>query len=181
MEWPSEINDKIVGMLSSDEQRAVRSICRMTPRNGGAASKPFFQVNCAKPKQTIQKIRTVEKHIPELFVPLYSSYTSDTDFSNDTGLVLFCEDDMIERCPGIVDVGFKYSGMGHVLIFSYSSADRKMLTHLDGGANGFDRLSNSHRRHTALNNYKLGTVDPHLTVQDLLGWWEKHQSSAVGS
>ena len=183
MEWPGEINDKIVGMLSSDEQHVTRSICHMIPRNGGAAGNPFFQVNDAKPKQTIQKIRTVEKHIPELFVPLYGSYAPDTEFSNDTGLILFCEDDMIEMCPGILDVGFKYAGMGHVLIFSYSSTDRKMLTHLDGGANGWDRVSNSERRQTALNNYQLGTVDPNLTVQDLLGWWEEHQyleSSVVG-
>ncbi|RPF82500.1 MAG: hypothetical protein CBC65_000095 [Rhodothermaceae bacterium TMED105] len=181
MEWPTEINDKIVGMLSNEEQRMVRSICRMTPRSGGAASNPFFHVNEAKPKQAIHKIRTVEKHIPELFVPLYGSYTADTEFSNDTGLVLFCEDDMIEMCPGILDVGFKYSGMGHVSIFSYSTIDRKMLTHLDGGANGWDRVHNSNLRQTALNDYQFGTVKPSLTVQDLLEWWEEHHSSAVGS
>jgi hypothetical protein len=160
------------------DKRTVQTICRMTPRHKGAARNPFFHVNDAKPVQTITKIRTVEKLMPELFVPLYESYAPDTEFSNDAGLVLFCEDDMIEMHSGILDVGFKYSGMGHVFVFSYSSVDRKMLTHLDGGANGWDRANNSMLRQTALKNYQLGIVDPYMTVQDILVWWEQHSSLA---
>ena len=173
MDWPEDINDKIVGMLSTDEQRVVRSLNRWTPHRAGAAANPFFHVNEETPVQPFQKTREVARHIPELLVPLYASYGPDTEFSNDNGMVLFSEDGMREVCPGIRDVGFTYMGMGHINVFSYHRGDRRILSHIDGGANGWDRNRNSIARKKALEEYNMGIVQPELTVQGFLAWWEE--------
>lgn len=46
----------------------------------------------------------------------------------------------------LVDIGLVYAGMGHVRVVSYDPETKGVLTSIDGGANGFDRMDNHKRR-----------------------------------
>lgn len=50
----------------------------------------------------------------------------------------------------IIDIGFKYQGMGHIKIIFYDPTLNKLFYRLDGGSNNYDRQDNYNK----IKNYK---------------------------
>ena len=50
----------------------------------------------------------------------------------------------------VIDIGFKYMGMGHILILFYDPVKKCYFYRYDGGSNGYDRIHN----YNLLKNYK---------------------------
>lgn len=172
MDWPKELNDKIIAHCDTLEEM-VRDIKKLVPRKAGASGNPFFAPCVEKEKMhRVQKIRSVTKHIPRIFIPLYESYDDKTEFTNESGLVLFSEDEMRDFNNGILDFGFMYYGMGHIMVFSYDANNDKILSHIDGGANDWDRVANSRDRKEAIERYaRCGDVSKRMRLQSLEEWW----------
>ena len=150
---------------------------RLTPRRAGATENPFFTSNEELTTPPSVEVRRVNVPIPEELRVVYERYPDDAEFTAPDGWTFLSEREIQTRMSAMqkegqtrfVDVAICYAGMGHVRVLSYVVDTRRVFTHLDGGANGWDRAYN-HARRMALN------VDG-LTTVALDTWWaeEEHE------
>lgn len=57
----------------------------------------------------------------------------------------------------IIDIGFIYEGMGHIIAIYYNTKFNKLFLRSDGGSNGYDRLDNYNKmkKISKINNIEL--------------------------
>ena len=162
---PSDIQTHI-DVLSSDAW-----FQRLTPRRCGATDNAFFSPNTEITTTPSVEVRAVNVPIPEELRTAYERYPDDTEFTGPDGWTFLSEREIQTRMSDMqkkgqtrfVDVAFCYAGMGHVHVLSYVIDSKRVFTHIDGGANGWDREDN-HARRMALN------VDD-LTTVAFESWW----------
>ena len=150
MEIPEDVSKKIFEIDVSRDAKRISDTVRkkMVPHKHGALSNPFFC--CGEQLETVpfKKIRSVCKPLPKALIPLYESYPDDTEFRIED-IVFMSETEAIET-NGWIDFAIIYLGMGHVNVFAYHSERDVVVSGLDGGANGFDRIENNTRRNECL-------------------------------
>ena len=151
---------------------------RLTPRRCGATDNAFFSPNEEVTTHPSTGVRAINVHIPEELRTVYERYPDDTEFTGPDGWTFLSEREIQTRMSGMqtegqtrfVDVAFCYAGMGHVHVLSYVVDSQRVFTHIDGGANGWDREDN-HARRMALNMDDLTTVAFET-------WWERYMCNA---
>ena len=116
-------------------------------------------VLCIPPSVLDETPLPVSRDLCDLPVPtqlrqLLGRYSADTSFTWKWGWTWMSEneirqrrDEMVQRGQmRMVDLGFRYMGMGHVRVLSYDPVTGGVFTTLDGGSNGWDRQYNHEER-----------------------------------
>lgn len=97
--------------------------------------------------------RPIDVPAPALLRNVLSRYDANVSFEWAHGWTWLSEDEIRTRRDEfvargqlrIVDLGFRYMGMGHVMVLSYDPVAERVFEMRDGGSNGFDR----HAHHEA--------------------------------
>ena len=71
------------------------------------------------------------------------------------------------RC---VDIAFRYAGMGYVYVLVYDPVSQHVFEQIDGGANGYDRVSNRKKR--------VETNVDSITKTSFQEWWRKLETES---
>lgn len=191
MQWPPDLESKIVGTSLSDDLTRIVTMMRATlqPRRGGATHNSFFCTNESVPTLPISKNREVQVALPSVLMPFYETYEPTTEFSGPRNLIFLSEEHMRSHSvPGSVDMAFKYAGMGHIVVHTYVKQHDTVVSLLDAGSNGFDRESNSKKRRAALADYVANGVfsstgsssqwgDPWSQCDSFVRWWDRETST----
>lgn len=142
----------------------------------GSTNNPFFAAN-ERTGETVTPAREVHTDIPDTLKPLYAAHTLDTEFRSANGLTFLSEAEMRTRSlPSTVDLAYRYVGMGHIVVHTYVKATDRVISHVDGGANDFERIGNFERRRQVIQNYlSSGSEgpDPWTRVAPLQQWWRE--------
>lgn len=156
MEIPDDVSRKIFEMDVSRNARRISETVRgrMVPHKHGAVSNPFFCCGEEIPKSTFGRTRTVLKALPRELIPLYESYTNDTEFRIDN--IVFLSEEEAKEAEGWTDFAITYAGMGHVTVYAYLPERDVVLSCLDGGANGYDREENNRLRLESMRRVRQG-------------------------
>jgi hypothetical protein len=182
MEWPKELNDKIVGLHVTGDLRAVVTEMRtnLKPHLDGSVENPFLIANERLPEASLAPTYVVEAPLPSVLRPFYEAYGPSVEFRCGT-LALFSERDMQEVVPGrVVDFGFKYRGLGTIYVFSYDRPADVVLTAVDGGANGYDRVLHQRLRRVAIQNYVDGK-EADVRPRSFATWWREEAAESYPS
>lgn len=123
------------------------------PHKSGSTTNAFFCMNekiCSNPST---EPRSVTCKMPQELKHIYSKYDQDIEFSvfdwtflSETEILKRYEEFVKEGQNRCVDVAFRYAGMGHVYILVYDPVSQHVFEQIDGGANGYDRVSNRKER-----------------------------------
>ena len=176
---PSELQRYIFQLLWADETANLARVLRA--RTGNVANDPFYRAGM--PLVTRIGRRAVGECVPPLLVPLYAEYEPTVQFSDDAGLTFLAEASMDAHADGrVVDFALEYHGMGHVLMHSYRKCSDTVMTFLDGGANGYDRLLNRRLRTDAMTHFGASGVceGPWGRPLPFLTWWNARRSARAG-
>lgn len=181
MQWPLELESKIVGMcLSSDLQAIVKDMqLLLKPVRGGSTANAFFSVNEDLPIVTICKNRKMSTRVPSILCPLYETYTDDTEFRGPDGLTFLSEIEMTRRsgCVEAIDFAYRYVGMGHIMVFTFVPHAGTVVSSVDGGGNGYDREDNAKKRQATLKKYVengiFETDDAWARCETFVEWWNR--------
>ena len=160
MEWPPDLNDRVVSLAVTEEARQMAEEMRHSfqPRRSGSTSNPFFAHNDSVPVRPVEKRRASSVPLPWILTPLYEAYADDVEFFHpETCVTFLSETEILSRMregDGIVDFAYRYAGMGHVMVFTYDDQTGAVLRGLDGGSNGHDREANHRERLRAWKEWK---------------------------
>jgi hypothetical protein len=174
MEFPKELQDKIVEMSLVDEEynQVVEDMKRFVPTIDNSANHPFFCPGPAVPK-SVSRVRSSSLRLPPIMKRLYENYPPDVEFSAPT-VTFFSERNMkgYGEDSDLIDIGYRYVGMGHIVVYTYDSETDNMISHLDGGANGFDRMENGTSRLKMLSEYASSSPRPKNIGTPFFKWWD---------
>ena len=147
------------------------------PHKSGSTSNAFFCMNekiCLNPST---EPRIVTCQMPEELKHIYSKYNQDIEFSvfdwtflSETEIIKRHEQFVEEGQNRCVDVAFRYAGMGHVCVLVYDPVSQHIFEQIDGGANGYDRVSNRKKRVET-------DVDSIIKTQ-FQEWWKKLETES---
>lgn len=181
MIWPDDIEYKVLyeSMTCDVMKEQIKKIKKgMKPFKDGSLENSFFSMNeSLDPKYS--KPRKLDgflmKSLPQILIPFYEVYDSDTSFRSEKGMTLLSEREILEQndeSETVIDFAYVYVGMGHIMVYMYDRANNIVLEHVDGGANGYDRVSNHERRKEMVSTYKLG--NPTKCSISFDGWFDNY-------
>tara|TARA_B110001452_G_C15026524_1_gene358771 strand:- start:22 stop:603 length:582 start_codon:yes stop_codon:yes gene_type:complete len=188
---PRDVTDVIMGIVVSRDVSSVIHEMRgaLFPRRRGHAPSsvpPELHATPAAP-------RRVSVDIPEVMKPLYETYLDDVEFHTAHGLVFMSEREMVSRRTlRSVDLASRYVGMGHVTVHTYIRGPDLVVTHPDGGANGYERAHNAAQRRefieSVVERVESGQGDPRATVskgswvdvRSFVDWWHGEKGCVWG-
>jgi hypothetical protein len=183
MLWPQDLESKIVATcLASDLVPVVKDMCnQLKPVKGGSTENAFFSANESLPIVKVCKNRQVIAALPSILVPFYETYDETTEFIGSNRLTFLSEQQMLrDSQPGSVDLAYRYSGMGHIMMHTYVKKHDSVVSMLDGGANGFDRIENAAKRQEVVKKYVdddvIETSDSWVSCRPFVQWWEEEAS-----
>lgn len=140
------------------------------PTRRGSTSNPFFRSGEVH-VPPLPLAREVHSFLPPPLKELYASYPPDCEFVS-PGATLLSEAEMEERTEhGCVPLSFAYAGMGHIRLSLYHPRTDAVLTLMEGGGNGYDRMENAFRRKAALKAYDLFSTATEGGVLPFAEWW----------
>lgn len=192
-ELPKDLTDTIVGMALSDDVRSVVDDMKkaLVPQRAGSTAMPFFASTCpVDDAKAVAKGRVVAAPMPKVMTPFYEPYVDTVEFRTLNGLTFLSESEMIFRSlPGTVDLAYRYAGMGHIMVHTYIPGPDLIVTHVDGGSNGYDREYNATKRielvREVLRRVKCGKKEfKDLTpmggwtrIASFVDWWRVENAS----
>lgn len=175
---PQELDHVIMGIVVSQDACAIVDQMRkiLVPhRQGTALYTPLSVESSADGAAPVENrtdalptaIRRVATPMPGVLKPFYEAYPDDVEFRTNDGsyLTLLSEQEMVARSfPGTVDISFRYIGMGHVIVHTYLKGPDLVVSHVDGGANGLDRVHNHRERQEFLDKVASHLADSNALV-----------------
>lgn len=92
------------------------------------------------------KLLGLEQNINDFFIN-HQAFNKEIYINNITLLSInkileINEEYKKDNILNIIDIGFKYSGMGWISVIYYNTKFNKLFVRMDGGSNGFDRIQN---------------------------------------
>ena len=141
------------------------------PTRRGSTSNPFFRSGDVH-VPPLPLARDVPSFLPSSLREMYASYPRDCEFVSPVATLL-SEAEMAERKEhGCVPLSFSYAGMGHIRLSLYHPRTNAVLTLMEGGGNGYERMENAFRRKAALKAYDLFSRETEGGVLPFAAWWE---------
>lgn len=186
MEWPADLESKVVGLCVAGEDICLAQEMRtaLLPVKGGSTQNAFFLVNeSLPPAPQLRRNRAVRARVPACLHPLYATYDDTVEFAGPNGLVFLSERQILDTSPtGTADIAYRYCGMGHVTVHTYVPNRAAVVSMPDGGSNGYERADNAARRKEAIGAYvrddtPIASSDPWVNCRPLLQWWREESGA----
>jgi len=174
MQWPPDLERLVVARALSHETRELATAFARAcvPTQDGSVQRPFFAAGAAEARAPPRRVRACAHALPAWLLPTYERYDTDVEFR--VGDLVFLSEDDSRLCSrehprGVVDMAYRYRGMGHVDVIAYDAARHAVHVGVDGGANGHDRVANAAARRAALASADAAWVDADAWVRDHVG------------
>lgn len=181
-DWPPDVERRVVELAVTADRRAiVKELLRtLTPHRDGSLHNPLFCNNESLPCKPVAANRLLpdrmRDHMPPILLPLYETYSDTTCFSHaPSGGTFLSEQEILAMSDSpVVDFAYHYAGMGHVTVHTYDKTRDRVVSLLDGGANGYDRADNAAARRARLAKFAVGEDEESLPFDE---WWASAMTS----
>lgn len=147
------------------------------PHKSGSTRNGFFCMNEKIHSNPSTERRKITCSMPQELEYIYSKYEDDVEFSvvnwtflSEIEINQRHEQFIKEGQTRCVDIAYRYAGMGHVFVLAYDPDSRHVFEQLDGGANGYDRVSNRKKR--------VETDVASIDKTPFQEWWKNFEQEA---
>tara|TARA_B110000902_G_C14187949_1_gene543050 strand:+ start:155 stop:691 length:537 start_codon:yes stop_codon:yes gene_type:complete len=152
----------------SDKREQVISVqelvknSTLSEENHDSTIEPFFQKSIEKNylmnfKEIPELPESLNRHM-KIFYELVGNPNTEVYIGDFTFMSLTkCLENYNNYCANdqktVFDIGFRYAGMGHIIVTSCDLNNHLLFERMDGGSNGYDREAN----YKELLNYQTGS------------------------
>ena len=153
------ISDKRMQVISVQE--LVKN-STLSEENHDSTIEPFFQKSIEKNylmdfKEILELPESLNRHM-KIFYELVGNPNTEVYIGDFTFMSLTkCLENYNNYCANdqktVFDIGFRYAGMGHIIVTSCDLNNHLLFERMDGGSNGYDREAN----YKELLNYQTGS------------------------
>jgi len=153
------LSDKRMQVISVQE--LVKN-STLSGENHDSTKEPFFQKGIEKNylmnfKEIPELPESLNRHM-KIFYELVGNpdlevYIGDFTFMSLTKCLENYNEYCLNQQKSVFDIGFRYAGMGHIIVTSCDLNNHLLFERMDGGSNGYDREAN----YKELLNYQTGS------------------------
>ena len=156
---------------------STTQLSSFVPHKYGSTKNVFFCMNEKIHSNPSTAYRKVTCSMPRELEYIYSKYDNDVEFLvfdwtflSEYEINKRHEQFVKEGQTRCVDIAYRYAGMGHVSVLAYDPVSQCVFEQYDGGANGYDRISNRKKR--------VETDVESITKTSFQDWWRNFEQEA---